>query len=75
MAGLARAPLAGDIEPQAVRGLQVAAARSQHAIAARLQVRHVTIRNHVQHILATLGAHSILEAVAYFLVSQDEPVS
>lgn len=46
-----------------------------HAIAARLRVRHVTVRNHVQHILAKLGAHSILEAVAYFLVSQDEPAS
>ena len=43
-----------------------------HAIAARLQVRHVTVRNHVQHILTKLGAHSILEAVAIYLVTQDE---
>lgn len=34
------------------------------AIAATLGVSYVTVRNHVQHLLRKLGAHSILEAVA-----------
>jgi len=33
-------------------------------IAARLGLRYTTVRNHVQHILAKLKAHSIQEAVA-----------
>jgi len=43
--------------------------RNLHDIAATLYVSHVTIRNHVQHILAKLGVHSILEAVALYLVT------
>lgn len=33
-------------------------------IAARLGLSYVTVRNHVQHVLAKLGAHSVDEAVA-----------
>ncbi len=39
-----------------------------HAIAARLHVSYITVRNHVQHILLKLGAHSIGEAVAQYLL-------
>jgi DNA-binding CsgD family transcriptional regulator len=39
-----------------------------YAIALRLGIRHTTVRNHVQHILAKRGAHSILEAVAAHLL-------
>ncbi len=33
-------------------------------VAAALGISHVTVRNHVQHLLAKLGAHSVQEAVA-----------
>ena len=39
------------------------------SIAHSLNVSYTTVRNHVQHILTKLGVHSIIEAVAYFLVS------
>jgi len=39
-------------------------------IAARLFVSHATVRNHVQHILTKLGAHSTLEAIALYLLSR-----
>lgn len=39
-----------------------------YAIAARLGVSHATVRNHVQHILEKLGVHSIMEAVACYLL-------
>ncbi len=35
------------------------------AMADRLHVSRATVRNHIQHILAKLGVHSRLEAVAY----------
>jgi DNA-binding CsgD family transcriptional regulator len=41
------------------------------SIAHRLNVSYSTVRNHAQHILAKLGVHSIIEAVAYYLVAQD----
>jgi DNA-binding CsgD family transcriptional regulator len=41
-------------------------------IAATLGVRYVTVRNHVQHIEAKLGVHSLLEIVA-FRLSGPEP--
>jgi DNA-binding NarL/FixJ family response regulator len=44
--------------------LMVAGA-STRAMAERLHVSPVTIRNHVQHILGKLGVHSRLEAAAY----------
>ncbi|MDH4038859.1 MAG: helix-turn-helix transcriptional regulator [Candidatus Krumholzibacteria bacterium] len=42
-----------------------------HEIAERLGVSYATVRNHVQHILRKLGVHSILEAVAVFLLNAD----
>ena len=39
-------------------------------VAAKLHVSHVTVRNHVQHILAKLGVHSMPEAVALFLLDR-----
>lgn len=42
-----------------------------HEIAQRLGVSYATVRNHVQHVLAKLGVHSILEAVAVFLLDED----
>ena len=42
-------------------------------VASKLFVSHATVRNHVQHILAKLNAHSILEAVAMHLLEADEP--
>lgn len=42
--------------------------RDLPAIAATLGVSYATIRNHVQHLLRKLGAHSLLEAVARSLV-------
>ena len=44
---------------------------SLHAIASKLGVSHATVRNHVQHILGKLGVHSIMEAVAYYLLTKD----
>ncbi len=35
------------------------------AISGRLYISRATVRNHTQHILAKLGLHSKLEAVAY----------
>ena len=42
---------------------------STYAIAAALHVSHATVRNHVQRVVAKLGAHSTLEAVARHLLS------
>ena len=39
-------------------------AQSLQEIAARLGLRYTTVRNHVQHILTKLEAHSIQEVVA-----------
>jgi DNA-binding CsgD family transcriptional regulator len=44
---------------------------SLQCISAKLGVSYVTVRNHVQHILAKFGAHSILEAVALYLLVED----
>lgn len=46
----------------------LAADATLYEIAARLSISHATVRNHVQHILSKLGVHSILEAVAVWLV-------
>jgi DNA-binding CsgD family transcriptional regulator len=43
---------------------------SLYAIADELCISYVTVRNHVQHILAKLGVHSIIEAVARHLRHQ-----
>jgi DNA-binding CsgD family transcriptional regulator len=42
------------------------------AIAERLHLSYFTVRNHVQHLLAKLGAHSVMEAVALYLLTDDE---
>jgi DNA-binding CsgD family transcriptional regulator len=42
-----------------------------HGIAHRLNLSYATIRNHVQHILGKLGVHSILEAVAFYLLVEE----
>ncbi len=41
----------------------VASGLKTSAIAEKLCISHTTVRNHIQHILAKLGAHSRLEAV------------
>jgi DNA-binding CsgD family transcriptional regulator len=41
------------------------------AIATKLNLSYATVRNHVQHILAKLGVHSIMEAVACYLLSKE----
>ncbi len=45
--------------------------KSLHEIAGRLHLSYTTVRNHVQHILSKLGVHSIMEAVAFYLLSYD----
>jgi DNA-binding CsgD family transcriptional regulator len=52
-------------ETEVVRLLTAGA--TSRTIAKRLNVSPATVRNHVQHILAKLGAHSRLEVVAYVL--------
>jgi DNA-binding CsgD family transcriptional regulator len=42
-----------------------------HGIAHRLNLSYATVRNHVQHILTKLGVHSILEAVAFYLLVEE----
>ncbi|MCH7878093.1 MAG: PAS domain-containing protein [candidate division Zixibacteria bacterium] len=44
---------------------------SLYSIAERLHISYVTVRNHVQHILTKLGVHSIIEAVAYYLLMRE----
>jgi len=44
---------------------------TQQEIGERLSVSYVTVRNHVQHILAKLGVHSILEAIAVSLIEEE----
>jgi two-component system nitrate/nitrite response regulator NarL len=46
------------------------AGATSRTIAKRLNVSTATVRNHVQHILVKLGAHSRLEVVAYALRHQ-----
>jgi DNA-binding CsgD family transcriptional regulator len=45
---------------------------SLHGIALRLRISYTTVRNHVQHALGKLGLHSIMEAVAFYLLTADE---
>jgi DNA-binding CsgD family transcriptional regulator len=44
---------------------------SMHEIADKLHLSYTTVRNHVQHILRKLGVHSIMEAVAFHLLTRD----
>lgn len=39
-----------------------------YGIAERLSLSHATVRNHVQHILEKLQVHSVMEAVAWWLL-------
>lgn len=41
------------------------------SIAANRHLSYPTVRNHVQHILNKLDVHSIVEAIAWYLVGQD----
>lgn len=43
----------------------LAEGRAATAISGQLYISRATVRNHTQHILAKLGLHSKLEAVAY----------
>ncbi len=43
---------------------------SLHDVALRLSLSYATVRNHVQHVLAKLGVHSILEAVAVWVMEE-----
>jgi DNA-binding NarL/FixJ family response regulator len=49
----------------------IAADRSLHQIADELSISYTTVRNHVQHILPKLGVHSILEAVAVWMLREE----
>jgi len=44
---------------------------SLHAIAHRLNLSYATVRNHSQHILNKMRVHSILEAVALYLLIEE----
>jgi DNA-binding CsgD family transcriptional regulator len=52
---------------------RLAADETLYSIAMALHVSHATVRNHVQHILAKTGSHSILEAVARYLLEMSAP--
>jgi len=43
--------------------------QSLFSVACRFHLSHATVRNHVQHLLRKLGAHSIPEAVARYLLA------
>lgn len=45
---------------------------SLHGIANRLGISYTTVRNHVQNVLHKLGLHSIMEAVALYLLTADD---
>ncbi|MEK6443753.1 response regulator transcription factor [Pseudonocardia sp. T1-2H] len=58
-------PLGGDLTRRESDVLQlIGAGRSNQEVARELRISVNTVRNHVQHILSKLGAHSKLEAVA-----------
>jgi DNA-binding CsgD family transcriptional regulator len=44
---------------------------SLREIADKLHLSYTTVRNHVQHILNKLGVHSTMEAVAFYLLTDD----
>jgi PAS domain S-box-containing protein len=55
-----------DLTPRELTILRlIAGGASTRAMAEKLHVSPVTVRNHVQHILGKLGVHSRLEAAAY----------
>lgn len=77
LAGAAAAPFQSpchevhELSPRERQILGLLTADQSHdRIAAQLRVRPVTVRNHIQHLLAKLGVHSILEAVALNLLHE-----
>jgi DNA-binding NarL/FixJ family response regulator len=72
---LARARMASSGPRLTAREFEVLAGlvrgESTKALAARLHVRPATARTHVQHLLAKLGVHSRLQAVAFVI---DNPI-
>ncbi|MCP3902236.1 MAG: PAS domain-containing protein [Planctomycetes bacterium] len=50
--------------------VRLAEDETTHEIAAGLNVSHATVRNHIQRIVAKYGAHSTVEAVARYLLSE-----
>ena len=68
-AGKVRCPGAGSPSPLTPREHEVvtllAEGLSTSAISQLLDIRRVTVRNHIQHIEEKLGVHSKMEAVAY----------
>jgi PAS domain S-box-containing protein len=61
-----RPPRAPRLTPRQEQVLQLLGeGASTEQIAAMLDVRRETVRNHVRHVLRALGAHSRLEAVAF----------
>jgi PAS domain S-box-containing protein len=55
-----------DLTPRELTILRlIAGGASTRAMAEKLHVSPVTVRNHVQHVLGKLGVHSRLEAAAY----------
>jgi len=62
-----------ELAPRERQILDLLTADYSHArIAAELRVRPVTVRNHIQHLLAKLGVHSTLEAVALNLMHESD---
>ena len=57
-----RAPAPDAAQTEVLRLLEHG--RSTHQIARELNLSIETVRNHIRHILRTLGVHSRLEAVA-----------
>ena len=47
---------------------------SLREIADKLHLSYTTVRNHVQHILNKLGVHSTMEAVALYLLTDDQSI-
>jgi DNA-binding CsgD family transcriptional regulator len=66
----ARLPVAGLTRRESEVLRLLARGFQSRQVAASLHVSHVTVRNHIESLLAKLGVHSQLEAVAVYLVQQ-----
>lgn len=44
--------------------------KTARAVADELHISYATVRNHIQHVLAKMDAHSMLEAIACWVLSQ-----
>lgn len=61
----------GELTPREREVLSLLSADATlHDVALQLSVSYATVRNHVQHILPKLGVHSILEAVAVWVMEE-----